>query len=444
MKQQQVRQMRLGVFVMTAGHHVAAWRMPESHTGASFAEFKQVAKTAEAAKFDMLFLADTLSVRLGDREATRRNAHNFGTTLLEPLTLLSALSTVTERIGLVATASTTFTEPYNLARLFASLDHLSNGRAAWNIVTTADPESARNFGLDQVLGHDERYVRAEEYVDVVRMLWDSWDDGAIVRDGLRGEFIDLDRQRFFGHQGKYLKVGGPLNIPRPPQGHPVLVQAGASGPGRDLAARVADVIFTVGATEEDAVAFYKDVKARAPKHGRRPEDILIMPGVNPVVGSTEAEARAKLQRLHEQIDPQSALSSLQNFMPDIDLRSFPLDAPVTDLPVTQAQQSRQQVALELARRENLTLRQLALRFAGTRGHWTVVGDPVQVADQLERRFLVGGADGFNLMPYLFPTALEDFTQHVVPELQRRGLFRKDYEGSTLRDHLGLSQPACGK
>jgi FMN-dependent oxidoreductase (nitrilotriacetate monooxygenase family) len=434
--------MRLGVFVMTAGHHVAAWRMPGAHTGGSFTQFAELAQLAEAAKFDMVFFADTLSVRLGDREATRRNAHNFGTTLLEPLTLIAALSVVTHRIGLAATASTTFTEPYNLARQFASLDHLTNGRVGWNVVTTADPESARNYGLAQVLDHDERYVRAQEYVDLVRALWDSWDDDAIVRDRTGGEFLKLEQQRFFGHAGKYLKVGGPLNVPRPPQGHPVLIQAGASGPGRDLAARVADVVFTVGATTEDAIAFYRDVKDRASQHGRRPEDILIMPGVNPVIGSTSAEAQAKLERLHDAIEPQAALASLQNFMPDIDLHALPLDGPVPDLPVTQAQQSRQRVALDLARRENLTLRQLALRFAGTRGHWTVIGDPVQVADQLEQRFRSGGADGFNVMPYLFPDALVDFAEHVVPELRRRGLFRSDYEGTTLREHLGLARPAC--
>jgi FMN-dependent oxidoreductase (nitrilotriacetate monooxygenase family) len=291
-----------------------------------------------------------------------------------------------------------------------------------------------------VLDHDERYVRAHEYVEVVRGLWDSWTDDAILDDRQAGVFLDPDKQVFRGHAGRYLTVGGPLNLPRSPQGRPVLVQAGASGPGRDLAARIADVVFTVGATEDDAIAFYRDLKGRAVRHGRRPEDLIIMPGVNPVVGSTEAEANAKLDRLHALIDAKVALASLQNFMPDVDLSALALDAPVADLPATQAQQSRQQVALEMARRDGLTLRELALRFAGTRGHWTVAGAPEQVADQIERRFRIGAADGFNVMPYLFPDAFTDFCNEVVPLLQRRGLFRLDYAGSTLRDHLGLERP----
>lgn len=435
------RKMRLGVFVMTSGHHVAAWRMPESYRGDSFREYAHLARLAEKAKLDMLFVADSLSVRLGNRLAATRGAHNFSPGLLEPLTLLAGLASVTENLGLVATASTQFTPPYNLARQFASLDIISGGRAGWNIVTTADEESARNFGLDHVRDHDARYVRAEEYVDCAKALWDSWTDDAIVRDQAGGNYLDLDKQRFHGFEGKDIKVGGPLNTPRCPQGRPVLVQAGASGPGRDLAARVADVVFTAGATLEEAVAFYKDLKGRAERCGRRPEEVLIMPGITPVVGGTEAEAKAKLDRMNEGIDIDVAVQGLRNFMPELDLQGLPLDGPIPELPLTNAQQSRQVLACQIARRENLTLRQLALRFAGTRGHNTVFGAPEQIADAMEARFKASGADGYNVMPLLFPDSLQDFTEQVVPVLQKRGLFREDYEGPTLRHQLGLTRPA---
>ena len=436
------RQMRLGAFVITAGHHVAAWRRPEAFKGDVFGEFVELARIAEAAKFDLLFVADSLSTRISNREASRRSAHNFSPTMFEPLSLITALSAVTKKLGYVATASTTFTEPYNIARLFATADHISDGRVGWNVVTTADPESAKNYGCDEILDHDERYARAEEYVDLVRHLWDSWADDAIVRDRENGVWIDLDKQRFGGHQGKYLKVRGPLNVPRSPQGHPVLVQAGASGPGRDLAARVADIVFTAGTVKEQAIEFYDDLKARAKGFGRAPGDIFVMPGISPIVGSTEEEAQRRLAELNEGIDIGVAVQNLQNFMPDIDIHGFALDEPVPDVAqITQAQQSRQKLAWDMARRENLTTRQLALWFSGTRGHNTIMGTPEQIADKMEDFFLSGGCDGFNVMPMLFPGIFRDFAEQVVPVLQKRGLFREDYEGNTLRAHLGLSRPA---
>jgi FMN-dependent oxidoreductase (nitrilotriacetate monooxygenase family) len=435
------RQMRLGVFAFTAGHHVAAWRRPEAFRGDLFSEFVELAKIAEAAKFDMLFVADSLSTRISNREAAERSAHNFSPTMFEPLTLISALSAVTTKLGYVATASTTFTEAYNMARLFATADHISHGRVAWNVVTTADKESALNFGVEQTLDHDERYVRAEEYVDVVRKLWDSWTDDAIVRDRESGKWLDLDKQRFSGHDGKYLKVGGPLNVPRPPQGHPVLVQAGSSGPGRDLAARIADIVFTAGSVKEQAIEFYNDLKARAAHFGRNPNDLLIMPGISPIVGSTEEEAKAKLTELNEGIDIGVAVQNLQNFMPDIDIFKFALDDKVPEITqMTQAQQSRQKLAWDMARREGMTMRELALWFSGTRGHNTIAGTPEQIADRMEDFFISGGCDGFNVMPMLFPVIFRDFAEQVVPILQKRGLFREDYQGDTLREHLGLSRP----
>jgi FMN-dependent oxidoreductase (nitrilotriacetate monooxygenase family) len=393
-------------------------------------------------EFDLLFVADSLSTRIANREAAERSAHNFSPTMFEPLTLISALSAVTTKLGYVATASTTFTEAYNMARLFATADHISGGRIGWNVVTTADPESAANFGLDQVLGHDERYTRAEEYVDVVTRLWDSWADDAMIRDRESGKWLDLGKQRFTGHEGKYLKVGGPLNVPRSPQGHPVLVQAGASGPGRDLAARIADIVFTAGTVKEQAVEFYKDLKARAAHFGRNSDDVKIMPGISPIVGSTEEEANRILTDLNAGIDIGVAVQNLQNFMPDIDIRGFALDEKVPEVTqMTEAQQSRQKLAWDMARREGLTMRELALWFSGTRGHNTVIGTPEQIADKMQDFFQSGGCDGFNVMPMLFPDVFRDFAEQVVPILQKRGLFREDYEGDTLRDHLGLERPA---
>ncbi len=435
------RKMRLGLFAMTAGHHVAAWRHPHAYRGDRFAEYLELARIAEAAKFDLLFVADSLSTRIANREAAERSAHNFSPTMLEPITLITALAASTKQLGFVATASTTFTEAYNMARLFATVDHISGGRVGWNVVTTADRESAANFGLDEVLDHDERYVRAEEYVDVVTALWDSWADDAIVRDRASGQWLDLTKQRFGGHTGQYLKVGGPLNVLRPPQGHPVLVQAGASGPGRDLAARIADIVFTAGTVKEQAIEFYDDLKARARRFGRDPAELLIMPGISPIVGSTEQEARDRLAQLNEGIEIDVAVQNLHNFMPDIGVDTMPLDEPVPETTrMTQAQQSRQKLAWDMARREGMTLRELALWFSGTRGHNTIAGTPEQIADCMEDFFADGACDGFNVMPMLFPDMFRDFAEQVVPVLQQRGLFREEYEGETLRDRLGLERP----
>jgi FMN-dependent oxidoreductase (nitrilotriacetate monooxygenase family) len=432
-------QMRLGVFLMTAGHHSAAWRHLDTHVGDRLDDFVQIARTAESAKLDMIFFADTVSSRVADMEAASRSATHFAAQMFEPITLLSALATQTSRIGLTATASTMYYEPYNVARLFASLDIISQGRAGWNIVTTADVESAQNFGVERP-AHDERYKIAEEFVDVVRGLWNSWEDDAFVRDREGGIYFDRRKVHFLNHVGKFFKVRGPLNLPRSPQGQPVLVQAGSSGVGRDLAARVADVVFTAQTTLADRIAFYKNLKERAATFGRTANEVLIMPGISPIVAKSEAEGRKKLAELNALIDIDNALGTLANFMVDLDIRKFSLDEPLPEISETEGNQSRQALALKMAQRENMTLRQLALWFSGTRGHWMPIGTAAAIADQMEECFDSYGCDGFNVMPVTLPGTFDDFVTYIVPELQRRGRFRREYSGTTLRDHLGLKRP----
>ncbi|MGX9978431.1 LLM class flavin-dependent oxidoreductase [Methylobacterium fujisawaense] len=433
--------MRLGAFLYPGGHHVAAWRHPSSQAdaGINAAHYRQIARTAEAAKFDLLFLADGVSIRGDDLDALSRTAIRY-VGQFEPLTLLSHLSAVTERIGLVATASTTYNEPFHVARKFASLDHLSGGRAGWNLVTSADPREAWNFSRESHLAHANRYARAEEFVDVVRGLWDSYADDAFVRDRETGRFFDPDKLGLLAHAGAHFSVRGPLNVPRPPQGHPVVVQAGSSEAGKALAARTAEVIFTAQQTLEDAVDFYGDVKHRMARHGRNPDHLKIMPGAFPVVGRTEAEAQDKFASLQELIHPAVGRALLQQLI-GADLSAYPDDALVPDLPETDGGKSRQDLLLRLARREGLTIRALYLRAASARGHWTIVGTPTQIADALQERFEAYGADGFNIMPPTLPGGLDDFVSLVIPELRRRGLFREAYEGTTLRENLGLPRPA---
>jgi FMN-dependent oxidoreductase (nitrilotriacetate monooxygenase family) len=432
-------ELSLGAFLMFTGYHVAAWRLPSASDSTTLRDYINFARLAEAAKFDAIFLADGVAARLDDHGAASHKAHN-GTYPFEPITLLSALAGHTSHIGLIATASTSFSDPYNLARQFASLDHLSNGRAGWNLVTTGDPGSARNFGHAAPAPHADRYDRAEEFADVVTGLWDTWDDDAFVRDRARGEYFDPAKVSLLNHAGKHFKVLGPLNIARPPQGHPVVVQAGASGPGKELAARTAEAIFTAQQTLEDAVAFYADVKGRMAEYGRAPDDLKIMPGVFPVVGRTQAEAEEKFAALQALIEPVVGLGLLTNHSGGFDFSGYPLDGPVPDLPNTEGGKSRRELLIALAQRENLSIRQLYLRIAGARGHWQLVGTPQQIADQLEERFVNYGADGFNIMPPTLPGGLQDFIDLVVPELRRRGLFRTEYTGTTLRAHLGLHRP----
>lgn len=436
------KQLRLGAFLPGSGHHVAAWRHPEAPTngGLNLQHYKHLAQTAERGKFDMIFLADGVSVR--DRGQDPQSLSRSGTVVqFEPFTLLSALSVVTDRIGLAATVSTTYNEPFHLARKFASLDYLSGGRAGWNLVTSATESEALNFNRDKHMEHALRYDRAREFVEVVTKLWDSWEDDAFLQDKESGTYFDPEKLHIPHHKGTHFSVRGPLNVARPIQGYPVIIQAGSSDAGKELAAQTAEVIFTAQQTLEEGQAFYADVKGRLAKYGRNPDHLKIMPGIFPVIGRTEEEAREKFQQIQDLIHPQVGLSLLGGMIGGFDLSQYPLDGPLPELPETNGGKSRQKLITDLARRENLTIRQLYQAIAGARGHRQILGTPEQIADQLEEWFVHGAADGFNIMPPYLPGGLDDFVDLVIPELQRRGLFRTEYEGNTLREHLGLPRPA---
>ena len=437
---QRTDQLRLGAFLYPGGHHIAAWRHPDTqaNAGIDFRHYVTLARAAEAAKFDLIFLADGVGTRGDDVAFLSRTAHSYQAQF-EPITLLSALAAVTERIGLVGTASTSFNEPYHVARKFASLDHISGGRAGWNLVTSSSEYEALNFNRDHHFAHAERYQRAEEFADVVTGLWDSWDDDAFLYDKAGGQFYDPSRRHVLGHKGTHFSVRGPLNVARTPQGHPAVVQAGSSEPGKELAARSGEVVFTAQQTLADAVAFYADLKGRLARYGRSPDDLKIMPGVFPVVGRSESEAREKFEALQSLIDPVVGLA-LVSGLTGVNLSGYPLDGPIPELQATNGSKSRQALMLDLARREQLTIRQLYQRVAGARGHWQVIGTPEQIADALEERFLAHGADGYNVMAPILPGGLTDFIELVLPELRRRNLFRSEYAGTTLREHLGLRRP----
>lgn len=436
------RQLALNAFILPTGHHIAAWRradVPE-HANHDFAEYVRVAKAAEAARFDAVFVSDSVAAASGNGGSSLEElALTARGTRLEPLTLLSALAAVTERIGLIGTVSTTYNEPYHLARKFASLDWISGGRAGWNLVTSSAPAEALNFNQDALPEHGERYRRAEEFLDVVKGLWDSWEDDAFVRDKASGQFFDPAKLHVLNHQGKHFQVKGPLNVARSPQGYPVLVQAGSSEPGKEIAARSAEAIFTAHQTLESAQAFYADVKGRLAKYGRSADELKILPGIFPVLGRSEEEAQAKYRELQELIDPRVGVNLLSGLI-GADLSGHDIDGPLPPLPLTNQNQSRQALVLELAQREKLSIRELYLRIAGARGHWTVVGTPVQIADQIQQWFEHGAADGFNVLAPWLPGGLDEFIEQVVPELRRRGLFREEYAGATLREHFGLARP----
>ncbi len=433
------RQMHMGVFVLGTGNHSAGWRYEGAFkTHMELPAMREIARIAERGKFDLLFISDSMVMDPTD--------HPSFMCRFEPTTLITALSQTTTHVGLGATVSTSFSEPFNVARLFGSIDHLSGGRAAWNVVTSSNTKAALNFNLDEHLDHELRYTRAEEFVDVVRGLWDCWDDGAIVADTATGQFVDAEKVRPLNHKGRFFQVKGPLNQARCPQGHPVIIQAGGSPSGLELAARTADVVFSVVQELAPAKKAYADLKGRMAKYGRSPDEIAVLPGVMPIVGASDAEAREKLAKLQSWITPTNAVTLVASRI-GYDVSGHPLDGPVPPPPPFQGSQTFTSVLYEMAKRENMTLRDLYNLTAAARGHWVICGTPQGIADTLQEWFEGGAADGFNILPAYFPGGFADFVDLVIPELQRRGLFRQDYEGTTLRDHFGLAPvpaPAAGR
>lgn len=435
------RQLHLGAFFFGVGHHLAAWRHPDVDPGAAsrIASLREWTRVAEDAKFDAIFFADNVGLPGPPDEVVAKNALWYP---LDPLLALAALSQSTTHIGLVATVSSTYLPPYHLARKYASLDQISGGRSGWNLVTSGSDFEARSFGLDQQLAHADRYARAHEYVKVVKGLWDTWEDDAFIHDKAANRFFDPRKLHRVDHAGPHYKLHGGLQTPRAPQGYPVLVQAGSSGDGQDLAAASAEVVFTAQQTVEDARKFYSGLKGQLAAYGRTPDQLKILPGISPFVGRSEQEAQEKFEQLQALIDPVLGVGLLSTFLGNVDLSGYSVDDPFPEgLPVTEGWKSRQQLFETLARRDKLTIRQLYEKVAGARGHWTLVGTPQSIADQLEHWFSTGAADGFNVLAPTLPHGLKDFAELVIPELQRRGLFRTEYSGRTLREHLGLARPA---
>lgn len=433
------RRMVLATFIHNSGAHPGGWRYPGAapFNPHDLGQFANLAKVAERGKLHCFFSGDQQGFpHVAGREAFASTDYAGK---LEPTTLIAALAALTRDIGLIATVTTTYNEPYAVARRFASLDHLSGGRAGWNVVTSAGDSEARNFGREANMDHEDRYARAEEFVDVVKALWDSWEDGSHLRDRANARYIDTNKVHQLNHQGRYFKVAGPLNVGRPPQGHPIIVQAGGSEPGRALAARTADLIFTAQSSLAKAKDFYADMKKRAAAFGRDPDQLFVIPSVQLMVRSTEAEARRAEEELLSLITPALALSTL-SLQIGYDLSGFPQDGPLPEIPLTNGGQWVQQQIIAMARKENLTIAQLARRVVVSRASFAMAGTPEQVADMCESWFRERGADGLSLAPNYLPGALEDFVDQVVPILQKRGVFRSDYEGATLRENLGLPRP----
>jgi FMN-dependent oxidoreductase (nitrilotriacetate monooxygenase family) len=434
------RQIKLGMFLRPAGHHLAGWRHPRSQAdaGVNFKHFVEVAKLAERGLFDMLFSADSATANAVFKDDGLRRMSYVA--WIEPFTLLAGLAAVTTHVGLVCTASTTYEEPFSLARKFASLDHVSEGRAGWNLVTSGNHTAAMNFSRAFHPPKHERYLRAREFAEVVKGLWDSWDDDAFIRDRESGIFFDPKKMHTLGHTGEHFSVMGPLNVARAPQGRPVLVQAGASEEGKELAAETAEVVFAAAPTLREGKDFYADVKGRMARFGRDPDELKIMPGFFVNVGQTREEAREKREYLQSLIHPEVGLALLEQ-RTGLDFSGYDYDAPFPQLPMGEINSSRQTLIAEMAKKNNYTIRQTWQAIAGGRGHFDVHGSPQDIADVMEQWIREDAADGFNIMPPVMPGGLEDFVELVIPELQKRGLFRRAYEGTTLRENLGLKRPA---
>lgn len=427
------RSLKLFLFPNGAGAHLAGWRHPQARADILSVDFvRELVQIAEAARFHAIFYADGLSGPSGVRSERGARAG------YEPFTLLSALSVLSSRIGLVGTASTTYNEPYHVARKFASLDLLSGGRAAWNVVTSTSNAEAASFGRDVHLDHDVRYERAEEFVDAVRALWDSWDEDVFLYDKASGRYLDASRLHGVDYRGSHVATRGTLNVPRPAQGHPVLVQAGSSGEGRRLAARIADVMFTTQADLADAQAFYAETKKQVSGFGRDPDSFFIMPGLSVILGRSREHALHRLRELSELVDIHQAVEFLGAISGGVDFSGHALDGPVPEFPLGNGNRSKQVLFLQQARSRGLTIRELALEVAASGGHRVVAGTPAEVADDIAAWFQGGAADGFNFKPLYHTENLSEFAQQVIPVLQERGLFHADYAGTTLRENLGLA------
>lgn len=432
-------QLHLGAFIYYTGHHHYGWRHPDSGANAmfDFKFYKKLAQTAERGKFDMMFLADLLYVRGVDEAASG---------MLEPLTLLSALSTVTDKLGLTATVSTTYNEPYNVARKFASLDHISEGRVGWNIVTSQLDLEAYNYGKPEHPEHGLRYEMAREFVEVATRLWDSWEDDSLIINRAEGQFADATKVKEIEYKGKWYSTKGTLNVPRPPQGYPVLIQAGSSGPGQDFAAGYGEVIFTAQQSLEAAKAFYESLNSKLAQYGRERGSLKIMPGLSPIIGATEEEAHRKFNELQELIPSASVVGMLSGML-NFDLSGYPVEGQLPDIPnpveASNGMKSRVQLIMDMARKDKLSILEIGRRLLGARGHLQFVGTYEQLADLMQLWFEEYGCDGFNIMPPVLPGNLDEFVDHVIPILQQRGLFRTEYIGNTLRDHLGLERPNVG-
>jgi FMN-dependent oxidoreductase (nitrilotriacetate monooxygenase family) len=419
--------MHLAVFVLGTGNHSAGWRFDGAFdSNCSWPVLESIALTAERGKFDLFFVSDGLTADTGDQPSFL--------TRFEPTTLLAGISRITRNVGLGATVSTSYGEPFHVARVFASLDHMSGGRAAWNVVTTTNEAAAENFGKEPI-AHDVRYEIASEFVDVVRGLWDCWAEGAVIADKKTGIYVDKSKVRPLNHKGRFFSVKGPMNIERCPQGQPVIIHAGGSPPGQELAARAADVVFTVVHDPAAAKRAYDGFKQRVVRHGRNPDNVKVLAGVMPIVAQSDGEAKAKLDVLQSWLTDTSSLSLVSQRVGH-DISGYPLDGPIPEFPQTERGQTFSNTLLEMARRENMTLRDLYNLIAAAHGHWVIYGTPTRVADILEEWFAERRADGFIVMPPYFPGAFDEFVDLVVPELQRRGVFRREYSGSMLSHHLG--------
>lgn len=421
--------LRLGLFVQPVGHHVSGWRLTEELGAPTDIDWLiRLAQKAEAGRFDLFFVGDALATSMYRLPSTMAR--------LEPLTMLSAVAVNTRRIGLAATASTTFSDPFTMARTFSSLDHISRGRAAWNVVTSFSADVAKNFSRDDMPNHAERYARAREFLQVTSKLWEGWEEGAVQPDPASGQYFVNDKIKPINHVGEHFQVQGPLNITRSPQGRPVIIEAGSSADGQQLAAETAEVVFTAAASLEEAQAFYQSQKAQVNAAGRNPDHVVIMPGVMPIVGRTREEAKALWKELNTLVDIDNGLKQL-SLRFGLDLSTYPLDGPVPEVPLGEGNQSRVKLMTDMAKRENLTLRELAAIAAGSRGHRVIVGTAEDIADDFQLWLEQGGADGFNIMPAIMPDQLDRFVELVIPELRRRGLFPTDYAYATLRENLGL-------